>query len=116
MRLLVSLVLLLTLTFAMIHLVPGDPVRSSLGLTAPQKLVEQRKAQLGLDKPIWQQYADYVDRAVHGDFGTSLTTGEPITDDRANTTADHAATRRARVPVRCVCRRPARRPERGAYA
>ncbi len=79
MRLLVSLVLLLTLTFAMIHLVPGDPVRTSLGLTAPQKLVEQRTHQLGLDKPIWQQYADYVDRAVHGDFGTSLTTGEPIT-------------------------------------
>ena len=75
-----SLVLLLTITFAMIHFVPGDPVRTALGATAPQKLVEQRSAQLGLDKPLWQQYADYVDRAVHGDFGTSLTSGEPITE------------------------------------
>jgi peptide/nickel transport system permease protein len=75
----VSLAVLLTITFAMIHLVPGDPVRASLGLTAPAQLVKQRRAQLGLDKPLWQQYGDYVDRAVHGDFGTSLTSGEPVT-------------------------------------
>jgi peptide/nickel transport system permease protein len=79
-RLAVSLVLLLTLTFAMIHLVPGDPVRAALGTTAPAQLVKQRRAQLGLDKPLWQQYADYVGRAVHGDFGTSLTSGEPVTE------------------------------------
>ena len=80
MRLAVSLVLLVTATFAMIHLVPGDPVRASLGATAPAQLVQQRRAQLGLDKPLWQQYVDYVDRAVHGDFGTSLTSGEPVTE------------------------------------
>jgi peptide/nickel transport system permease protein len=79
-RLIVSLVVLLTLTFAMIHLVPGDPVRASLGATAPAQLVQQRRAQLGLDNPLWQQYVDYVDRAVHGDFGTSLTSGEPVTE------------------------------------
>ena len=73
-----SLVLLLTATFAMIHLVPGDPVRASLGTTAPARLVKARRAELGLDKPLWQQYADYVGRAVHGDFGTSLTSGEPV--------------------------------------
>jgi peptide/nickel transport system permease protein len=75
----VSLLVLLTLTFAMIHLVPGDPVRASLGVAAPANVVQQRRAQLGLDKPLWQQYGDYVDRAVHGDFGTSLTSGEPVT-------------------------------------
>jgi peptide/nickel transport system permease protein len=74
------MVLLLTATFAMIHLVPGDPVRASLGTTAPPQLVEAKRAQLGLDKPLWQQYGDYVGRAVHGDFGTSLTSGEPVTD------------------------------------
>jgi len=76
----VSLVVLLTLTFAMIHVIPGDPVRTSLGLTAPAQLVKQRRAQLGLDKPLYQQYFDYADRAVHGDFGTSLASGEPITE------------------------------------
>ena len=50
-RLAVSLVLLLTITFAMIHLVPGDPVRAC-GETAPAQLVKQRRAQLGLDKPL----------------------------------------------------------------
>jgi peptide/nickel transport system permease protein len=74
------MVLLLTATFAMIHLVPGDPVRASLGTTAPASLVKARRAALGLDKPLWQQYGDYVGQAVHGDFGTSLTTGEPVTD------------------------------------
>ena len=78
-RLIVSLAVLLTITFAMIHVVPGDPVRASLGTTAPAQLVKQRRAQLGLDKPLYQQYADYVDRAIHGDFGTSLTSGEPVT-------------------------------------
>jgi len=74
------MVLLLTATFAMIHLVPGDPVRASLGTTAPPQLVKAKRAQLGLDKPLWQQYGDYVGGVVHGDFGTSLTSGEPVTD------------------------------------
>jgi len=74
------MVLLLTATFAMIHLVPGDPVRASLGTTAPPQLVKAKRAQLGLDKPLWQQYGGYVGGIVHGDFGTSLTSGEPVTD------------------------------------
>jgi peptide/nickel transport system permease protein len=78
-RLVVSMVLLVTATFAMIHLVPGDPVRASLGTTAPEALVKSRTHALGLDKPLWQQYGDYVSGAVHGDFGTSLTSGEPVT-------------------------------------
>jgi peptide/nickel transport system permease protein len=51
-----------------------------VGTTAPTRLVNAKRAQLGLDKPLWQQYVDYVDRAVHGDFGTSLTSGQPITN------------------------------------
>lgn len=74
------MVLLLTATFAMIHLVSGDPVRASLGTTAPESLVKSRRAALGLDKPLWQQYGDYVSGVVHGDFGTSITSGEPVTD------------------------------------
>ena len=72
--------LLLTATFFMIHLVPGDPVRASLGPTAPPSLVAERKAALGLDKPLGEQYVDYVRNVLHGDFGTSLTTGESVTE------------------------------------
>jgi peptide/nickel transport system permease protein len=79
-RLAVSLVLLLTATFFMIHLIPGDPVRASLGPTAPASLVAQRKAALGLDKPLPTQYFDYVRNVLHGDFGTSLTSGESVTE------------------------------------
>jgi peptide/nickel transport system permease protein len=63
----------------MIHLVPGDPVRAALGTTAPKSLVDARKAALGLDKPLVTQYADYVRNVLHGDFGTSLTSGESVT-------------------------------------
>src|SRR5262249_13071728 len=45
-----------------------------------RSLVAERKAALGLDKPLLTQYADYVRNVVHGDFGTSLTTGENVTD------------------------------------
>jgi peptide/nickel transport system permease protein len=76
----VSLVLLLTATFFMIHLVPGDPVRASLGPTAPAQLVETRRAALGLDKPLVTQYADYMRHVLSGDFGISLTSGERVTD------------------------------------
>jgi peptide/nickel transport system permease protein len=78
-RLAVSLVLLLTATFFMIHLVPGDPVRASLGPSAPQSLVVERTKALGLDKPLVTQYVDYVRNVLHGDFGTSLVTGESVT-------------------------------------
>jgi peptide/nickel transport system permease protein len=74
------MVLLLTATFVMIHLVPGDPVRASLGPAAPQSLVLERRRDLGLDKPLATQYVDYVRRVLHGDFGTTLTTGERVSD------------------------------------
>jgi peptide/nickel transport system permease protein len=64
----------------MIHLVPGDPVRAALGTSAPASLVNARKAALGLDKPLTTQYADYVRHVLHGDFGTSLTTNEKVSD------------------------------------
>jgi peptide/nickel transport system permease protein len=73
-------VLLLTATFFMIHLVPGDPVRAALGPSAPASLVAERKAALGLDDPLLTQYVDYVRNVLHGDFGTSLTSGENVTD------------------------------------
>jgi peptide/nickel transport system permease protein len=64
----------------MIHLVPGDPVRAALGPTAPPSLVAERKAALGMNDPLVTQYVDYVRNVLHGDFGTSLTTGESVTD------------------------------------
>jgi len=79
-RLVVSMAILLSVTFLMIHLIPGDPVRAALGPTAPQELVEVRTHALGLDEPLSTQFVTYVKRVLSGDMGTSLITGEPITD------------------------------------
>jgi len=72
-RLIISLWVLLTAAFLMIHLIPGDPVRGALGPTASAELVASKRSSLGLDDPLWTQYLHYVQGVFTGDFGTSLT-------------------------------------------
>jgi peptide/nickel transport system permease protein len=72
--------LLLAATFFMIHLVPGDPVRATLGPTAPVELVQQQREALGLDDPLPTQFVTYVRDVARGDFGTSMISGQPVTD------------------------------------
>ncbi|WP_345461653.1 ABC transporter permease [Actinoallomurus oryzae] len=79
-RLLVSLWVLVTASFAMIHLIPGDPVRGALGPTAPADLVEARRHALGLDDPILIQYLHYLKGLVTGDLGISLASRLPVSD------------------------------------
>ncbi|WP_410667496.1 ABC transporter permease [Amycolatopsis sp. cmx-4-68] len=74
-----SLWALLTAAFLMIHLVPGDPVRAALGMTAPAELVAARRHALGLDDPLWVQYGHYLRGLVTGDLGTSMVSGQPVT-------------------------------------
>jgi peptide/nickel transport system permease protein len=76
-RFIVSLWVLLTAAFGMIHLIPGDPVRAALGISASQSLVDGRRHALGLDQPILVQYWHYLSGIVTGDFGTSLTSQLP---------------------------------------
>lgn len=78
-RFAVSLWALLTAAFLMIHLVPGDPVRAALGMTAPADLVAAKRAALGLDDPLWVQYGHYLRGLVTGDLGTSMVSGQPVT-------------------------------------
>src|ERR1700685_479865 len=77
-QLLVSALVLITASFLIIHLVPGDPVRAALGLDASQQLVDARRAALGLDNPLWLQYVDYLQNLFAGRFGTSITSGLPV--------------------------------------
>ncbi|MFC9328649.1 ABC transporter permease [Kitasatospora sp. NPDC057015] len=79
-RLLLSLGVVLTASFAMIRLVPGDPVRAALGVDADPALVAARRHGLGLDTPFLTQYRHYLDGLVHGDLGTSLVTGTPVAE------------------------------------
>src|ERR1700747_1148912 len=70
-QLLLSALVLFTASFLIIHLVPGDPVRAALGLNASQQLVDARRAQLGLNDPLWLQYVHYLQNLFTGQFGTS---------------------------------------------
>src|SRR4051794_35584458 len=78
-RLLVSLWVVVTAAFLMLHLIPGDPVRTALGPTATAELVATRRAALGLDQPLWQQYVDYLRGLFTGDLGVSMGNGLPVT-------------------------------------
>ncbi len=70
-----------TMVFFITRVIPADPVGAILGGNAPIELVDRMRHQLGLDKPIHQQFVDYLNGIVHGDFGVSLKTNRPVTDD-----------------------------------
>lgn len=65
----VTIWLIVTVTFIMMHNLPGDPFENSERMTAQQKA--QLSAQYGLDKPIWEQYVLYVGDVAKGDLGVS---------------------------------------------
>ena len=82
-RLLLTIPVLLgvaTLVFSLIHLIPGDPAQAMLGEAAPQADVEELRHRLGLDRPLIEQYGIFLTGLVKGDLGTSLRTGQPVTD------------------------------------
>lgn len=68
----------LLLTFLLIHLVPGDPVEVMLGESAAAADRAQLRADLGLDRPLPVQFADYLVRLAHGDFGRSIHSRDEI--------------------------------------
>ncbi|CAO3434825.1 ABC transporter permease subunit [Azospirillum endophyticum] len=67
------------LTFILIRLVPGDPIEVRTGERgiAPERLAELRH-EMGLDRPLWHQFLDYVGNVLHGDFGLSLITHNSV--------------------------------------
>jgi peptide/nickel transport system permease protein len=79
-RLVVSAWVLVTASFLMIHLIPGDPVRAVLGLSAPASLVNQRREALGLNDPLWLQYLHYLHHVLTGDLGISMQSGTAVSE------------------------------------
>ncbi len=69
--------------FALMHLVPGDPVRTGLGTRFDPELYQALVARHGLDRPILVQYVDWLARALTGDLGVSFRTGRPVTEGLA---------------------------------
>lgn len=65
--------------FALIHLVPGDPVRTALGTRFDPELYDALVARAGLDRPLLVQYVTWLGAALTGDLGVSFRTGQPVT-------------------------------------
>jgi peptide/nickel transport system permease protein len=70
-----------TLVFAMIALSPGDPAQVMLGERASRAQIEKLRHDLGLDKPLLQQYGSYLGRIVVLDFQNSIKTGQKVIDE-----------------------------------
>ncbi|WP_225783867.1 ABC transporter permease [Xenophilus sp. Marseille-Q4582] len=71
------------ITFAISHLIPGDPARLLAGDRASEEMVAAMRQSLGLDQPVWQQYLRYMGGLLQGDLGTSIRTGRPVAQDIA---------------------------------
>ena len=65
------LLILLTFVFLLLHVAPGDPVTALAPPAAPEATLERLRHDLGLDKPVWRQFVDYVAQLLHGDLGES---------------------------------------------
>lgn len=81
-RLLFSAVVMigvLVVVFALVHLVPGDPVRIALGTRYTPEAYEALRAASGLDRPIVSQFFGYLGSVLTGDLGVSFRNGDPVT-------------------------------------
>jgi len=68
-----------TVVFFLVHLIPGDPASVLLGPNATPSQVAQLRAQMGLDKPLHQQYVIWLYRVAQGDLGQSIFLGRSVT-------------------------------------
>jgi peptide/nickel transport system permease protein len=64
--------------FVLIHAVPGDPIRIMLGGKASQEHIDEVESQLGIDRPLPEQYARFVVGIPQGDLGTSIILRRPV--------------------------------------
>ena len=69
------------ITFILTRALPGDPAAYFAGAAATQEAIAQVRSQLGLDKPLLEQFFQYVAALARGDMGLSLTTGQPVAQE-----------------------------------
>ena len=72
---------LLAVTFFIGRVIPIDPVLAIVGDRAPEHVVQRVREELGLNKPLWEQFYIYLSKVLQGDFGTSVLTSNPVMQD-----------------------------------
>src|SRR3984957_16056852 len=79
-----SLIGVVVVTFLLTRALPGDPAAYFAGPAATPQAIQEVRVKLGLDKPLIEQFGHYVIDLAHGNFGTSLTTGQPVATELRN--------------------------------
>src|SRR4051812_43501518 len=79
-----SLIGVIIVTFLLTRALPGDPAAYFAGPSADKNAVEEIRRKLGLDKPLVEQFFRYTADLARGDFGNSLTTGQPVATEIRN--------------------------------
>jgi peptide/nickel transport system permease protein len=72
------------IAFSLIHLAPGDPVRTMLGQHATQQEIDDIRAKYGLDQPLYVQYFIWLGHVLQGDLGRSILSHEQVTTEIAS--------------------------------
>lgn len=74
-----ALVMILIVTFGVIHLAPGDPAGAFAGEYATAETIDSLNEQFGLDQPVWKQFVTYIGNVAQGDLGQSFQYARPVT-------------------------------------
>jgi peptide/nickel transport system permease protein len=83
-RLVATIPVLLLVTagvFALIHLTPGDPIDAMMAESADESVKRELRLELGLDRPLYVQYAAWMGRLLQGDLGRSIRNREPVIEN-----------------------------------
>ena len=79
-----TLLIVAVLVFLFVHMLPGDPARLIAGPEADASVIELVRKQLGLDQPLYKQFLHYIANVLQGDFGTSMVSRRPVSEEIAS--------------------------------
>lgn len=79
-----TLLIVAVLVFLFVHLLPGDPARLIAGPEADAQVIDLVRQQLGLDRPLYLQFWHYITHVWQGDFGTSMVSRRPVSEEIAS--------------------------------
>src|SRR5262249_42772150 len=79
-----TLFAVLTIVFVLARVLPGDPAQTILGDQASQEALQNMRHRLGVDKPIPEQYLEFLANSLRGRWGDSLVTGKPVVEEVRN--------------------------------
>src|SRR5690349_10879324 len=68
----------ITIVFLLLRVAPGDPVSASVGGRLSEEELDRRRASMGIDRPLWQQYLEYLGDVVRFQFGETLSDNRSV--------------------------------------